>query len=323
MRALALLAGLALCAGAARADEDQTPPQTEPDPAAAPAAPPGAAKGPPRGWQAQTSLSGSLSLARRIEDRDDRARLAVAALGVQAELSHGWEALRLGLNVSAERAHYEWSRPRGLGAPELSGGGDPWREVQSLELGMSLFTALSRSLTLVARGGLGVGLEPGADVGQALSGGGGLALGYSVGPALTVGLGVFATTRLEDSPLVIPSLFLRWQASERLLVETTGPGVRVSWQASDALSLSGRAGFSFRQWRLDDRRARVPAGIVNDAAGELAAGLLGRLGPLSLTAEAGAVVWQELTVRDRRGELVRRLRGAPAPLLTLRLELAF
>lgn len=327
MRLSAWVLVCAACAGGARAQEEAPASGAQSarpvDAPAAGAGPPAAGGGPPAGWQAQLGLSGDLSLRRRIADRDDRARLAVASLTARAELSYGWGALRLGASLSAERAHYEWTRPRGLSAPELSAGQDPWREVQSFDLGVSLLAFVGRGWTIAARASLGLGVEPGADAGEALRGGGGLAVGYAFSRAFTLGLGLFATTRLEESPLVIPNLFVRWQVTEHVLVETVGPGLRVTWQVTPALALGGRAGFGFRQWRLDDRRARNPGGIVNDAQGELVASLGWTAGPLRLSGEVGAVVWQELTVRDRRGEQVRRLQGEPAPLFALRLELSF
>ena len=292
------------------------------EPGATTAAPDSSRGSQRRGLGLQVRLSGDTSLPRRVEDRDDGARLSVWSLQAGVELSASpLPALRLNANLGAERALYEWSDPRGLGSPELSAGGDPWSEVQVLSAGGGLQAFLGRSWSLALRGSLELGVEPGAELEDALSGGGGVTVGYGVSQGLSLGLGVFATSRLEDSPLVIPSLFVRWQLHERVLLETFGPGLRLSWRASEPLTLSTRVGFAFRQWRLEERRAFVPGGIVNDARGEVALGLAWQVGPLSLTGEVGLVAWQELTVRDARGELVRRLRSDPTAVFGLRLEL--
>jgi hypothetical protein len=259
-----------------------------------------------------------------MADRDDGAHLAVA----RARLGAGLEAsptryLRLSVDLAGEHSRHDWRHPERLGAPELSRGEEPWDELQSVSAAFGAQVFLGPRWSLIARAGLSAGFEAGADLGDALSGSLGLSVGRRFDDGrLTIGLGVLGIARLEQSPLVVPALFVRWAPLEWLVLETAGPGLRLTARAHDALDVTLRGGFELRDWRLDDRRTRLAEAVVQDTRVIVALGVVWRPADrLALRAEVGLYPYTEVLVRDRRGDEVRRLQGELTGVVLLGLEL--
>lgn len=261
----------------------------------------------------------------RLEDRGHGASLGVARASVGASLTFSPVLpLRLTLDLSGERSVYDWRRPEELMAPALSMGDEPWDDLDAASAALSARVFLGPTWSLFVRGAVNVGVERGADPGDAITGGGGFGVGRRLGDALILGVGLQAIARLEESPLVVPLVFFRWQPLEDVVVESAGPGIRALVRLTDALELTARAGFELRQWRLDDRRARLADAIVQDTRVVVALGFAWRPAPsMRLSLELGVYPYTALEVRDRRGEQVRRVQGDLAGVLGLGLEVVF
>lgn len=281
--------------------------------------------GPPTDTVWTLEVGGQATSFQRLEDRGDDARLGVARASAGTSVSFSpVMPVRLTLELSAERSLYDWRRPEGLGAPEVSIGEEPWDELDAASASLSARVFLGPTWSVFVRGAVNVGVERGADPADAITGGGGLGVGRRFGDTLILGVGLQAIARLEESPLVVPLLFFRWQPIDALVVESAGPGVRAVLSVRDDLDLSLRAGFELRQWRLDDRRASLAAAIVQDTRVVVALGLAWRPTPLvRLSLEAGVYPYTALELRDRRGEQVRRLQGELAGVVGLGVEVSF
>lgn len=293
------------------------------EPGAAPAGgPEGPAGGPPTDTTWSIEAAGDVTDHVRLSDRARGARLAA----VRGRLSAGVELsparwIRLSLECGGERAAHDWRRPERLGSPEVSIGEEPWDEVQTLSASFGAQVFLGPRWSLVARASVSTGVEPGADLEDGASGSLSLSGGYRFGAELTVGLGLLAIARLEDSPLVVPALFFRWSPVPGVLVETAGPGLRATFDLLPELATTLRAAFELRQWRLEERRRALSSGVVQDTRVATAVGLVWRpAAGLALRLEVGATPYVELELRDRRGRDVRRLQGEPAGFITLGLE---
>lgn len=321
--ARALAAALLLVAAAAPAAAQGAPPAQGAEAASVDSR--AARGGPPTATVTTVELGADVTSYLRLSDRLDGARLAAgrARVGLQVEASP-WRPLRLSFDLGAERAAHDWRHPERLGSPEVSAGEEPWDEVQlvSAAVGAQLF--LGRSWSVLARLGLSAGVEPGADLADGLSGALALSAGRSFDRTLTLGVGLLALARLEDSPLVVPTVFLRWSPVPGFVVETTGPGLRATLEVAAGLELSLRAAFELRQWRLSERRLRLAGAVVQDTRVVTALGLTWRPTPrASLRLELGAYPYTELDLRDRHGDDVRRLQGEPGGVASAGVELTF
>ncbi len=281
--------------------------------------------GPPTATVATLELAGDVTTSLRLSDRLGGARVAAgrARVALGAEVSP-WTYVRLSVDLGAERAAHDWRHPERLGSPEVSLGEEPWDEVQlvSAALGAQLF--LGPRWSLLARVGLSAGVEPGAALEDGLSASFALSAGLRLDETLTLGAGLLALARLEDSPLVVPILFVRWTPTPGFVLETAGPGLRASLQVARGLDLSLRAAFELRQWRLEDRRARLSGAVVQDTRVVAAVGLAWRpTERATLRAELGVYPYTELRIIDRRGDDVRRLQGELGGVGSLGVELSF
>lgn len=282
--------------------------------------------GPPTATVWTVEAAGDATAYGRVEDRGDGARVGVARARAGAGVA--WSpgrAVRLSLELGAERSRHDWRRPERLGSPEVSLGEEPWDDLQALTASLGVQVFLGPRWSVVARLGASTGFEPGdVDVEDGASGSFGLSAGRRFDGGLTLGLGALALARLEDSPLVVPTLFVRWQPVEGVLVETAGPGLRVTARVDEGLDATLRAAFELRQWRLEDDRPRLAGAVVQDTRVVVAGGIVGRPWPFfSVRAEVGVYPYVEMRVRDRRGRDVRRLQGDPTGVVSLGLELEF
>lgn len=281
--------------------------------------------GPPTATVVTLELAGDVTSYVRLSDRLDGAHVAAgrtrAAFGVEAS---PWAYVRLSGELGAERVAHDWRHPERLGSPEVSLGEEPWDEVQlvSAALGAQLF--LGPRWSLLARAGLSAGVEPGAALEDGLSASLALSAGLRLDESLTVGAGLLALARLEDSPLVVPIVFVRWTPTPGVVLETAGPGLRATLQVADGLDVGLRAAFELRQWRLEDRRARLSGAVVQDTRVVTAVGVAWRPSErATLRAELGLYPYMELRIVDRRGHDVRRLQGELGGVASVGVELSF
>lgn len=199
----------------------------------------------------------------------------------------------------------------------------PWDDVQTADYGLVLDYAIDRQWAVFGGPVLGYAGENGADVDKSITGGVMAGTRYSFSRELTLGLGLVATSRLEDNVAVLPVPIVYWHISEAMCLKTvhSQPGVpgvfgaELAWTPSSRWELAGGAMYSSSRFRLDDSG---PAdGGVGQNTGQP---VFLRLGfspspawQFSLT--GGAVLGGELRLEDSHGHKLAQQDYDPAVFL--------
>ncbi len=206
---------------------------------------------------------------------------------------------------------YDFSR--GLGAAAATA---PWDDVQTLSLAVPVQWHLDQTWTLLATPFLSATAETSADLGDGVTGGALLGATYSVTQRLTLGLGVYAASRIADEATIVPVPILDWRVTDtvQLATDTTGgPGLFLRWQATPALNLGAGARYDALRFRLADD-ALVPGGVGQDrGVALLVTGTYAFFRQGEVTLQAGVRAFGELRVEDDDGNAVVKDDYGPAP----------
>jgi hypothetical protein len=127
------------------------------------------------------------------------------------------------------------------------------------------------------RGGLIASGESGAAADDSLLYNGMGGADFAVSRRLSIQMGVLATTRLEEDPLVLPLVGFRWRPAPGWFVGTEGAGLKISGPIQRDLQFMIHAGWLTRAWRLDDDEPE-PDGILATETIRLEAGLRWKYG---------------------------------------------
>lgn len=151
--------------------------------------------------------------------------------------------------------------------------------------------------------GFDIGMETGADIGDALTWRALALAGRDVREDLAIQVGVFAFDRLEDDPFVVPAIGFDWRIDAATRLAIYGPRARFSYRYDDDAEFFVRAAYRNDQFRLDDSGPN-PEGTFSDAAFSVVAGMRfdagigeGVLATARLEVYAGAIVDRELEFR--------------------------
>jgi len=232
------------------------------------------------------------------------------------------EAVSLNFGITYEAAFYDITNGQDV-FPTL-GEDDPFGTLQSVAFAASGQWTFSDPWYAIGAGFATAGWESGADFSEAWVFGGFGGIGYKFSDRFTLALGAGGTTRLEDDPLVYPVIVVRWRATDHLLVESEGLGVRVTSTISDQFDAFFRAGYAGRSYRLDEDRSSEPNAALEDRSVFVGLGVAWKpIEGLEVALEAGAMVYRELELRDSSGDKVTEHEADIAPYIGLRVRYAF
>jgi hypothetical protein len=158
--------------------------------------------------------------------------------------------------------------------------------------------------------------------GDALTGGGTLALGYEIEDRLRVALGVTVESRLDrGGARVGPALDLRWHVTDRFTVRNRGRGLQLEYELTPRFEVLLAAFYDSDKYLLD-RRPGLPNDLTfRDQRVQAGAGFEWKLSRhFRMNLEAGAVAWRELRVRSVDDGNLSREKGDPSAYLGVRFE---
>ncbi len=164
-----------------------------------------------------------------------------------------------------------WYSFDGGGALAAAAGGTPWDAVQSVVVSPGASFKLDDHWRVNARFLLQFSGENDADVGDSATYGGILAASYTFSREFTLGLGVLATSRIEDDAFVVPQLIIDWRpCKEFRLSNFAGPeafpggaGLEAIWILSEEFEVAFGGRYTYRRFRLADD-APVSSGVGTD-----------------------------------------------------------
>lgn len=283
----------------------------EASPEAAPGATLEEASPPPPQGSPAVSVSllggGIYNFATGFEQGGGEVSVARAFAGVSAGFRFDPQ-LGVGLRLAYEGDFYNFSGDSVLSpAP----GVQPWGDVQSVQLGGRLDYAIDRQWRVNAGLFFEFSGESQADAGESFTVGGTIGATYSFSETFTIGGGALLATRLEESVLVIPLIFIDWDFAEGWKLTNvagpeaypTGAGLEIEWTLNPAFALALGGRYEFRQFRLDDSGPANRAGGVGGVQ-SLPIWLRAEWRPTEswrLDAVVGVSAFQEYELWDARG----------------------
>jgi Domain of unknown function (DUF6268) len=139
-----------------------------------------------------------------------------------------------------------------------------------------------------------------------------------------IGIGIQVEEQMRAPARIIPFPLVDWRISDRwAILALDGESARLSYRATDTLSIIGRLEFQSQDIRLKTSSS-IPAGIVRYEAFPLSAGIEYRPNKhLTINADCGAAIAQKYRFEDERGHLLRA-GGAHSPWIgTLDIDYSF
>lgn len=239
-----------------------------------------------------------------------------AGLGLTGPLR---ERLRLSVNLDSEFSWYDFQGAAGL----VPGADDPISDAYRLTLRPQLVVIESENLTWFVGGIVQSSGEPGADFGDTITGGGFGGVRCRLRDGLALSIGVGATSRLEDSALIVPLIGVEWKLSDTVTLASEGLGASLNARLNEDWWFTARGGWEFREYRLDSD-GPLPDGAFTDTRVPVGVGFSYRPSQaVSIDLLGGAVVWQEFTVHDADGHKLTELNADPTGFIRLTARITF
>lgn len=221
---------------------------------------------------------------------------------------------------------YDFDRAEALDPLE----GDPFETLYSARLSLGATWQLSAGWTAFANVNASSSVEEGVALEDGLVFGGFAGASYAFSENFSLGLGVSFNTQLEDDARVIPLpiVRLRVDLTDTVRFSLGMPeGIRLTWAPLPELELALTGGLgnalSARDARLDDdgfasggviRQTAYPVGVVLDWRPHAL---------LSVSVDAGVLVYRKLEIDDERGHSLTEVKTDPAGFLSIGVNLAF
>lgn len=204
-----------------------------------------------------------------------------------------------------EHAGYDFSRATGL----TPGGGDPFDSLWRHRVRAQVAYIHDAEWTILGGGVLRVAGEDGASFSDSITTrvfGGFL---YRITPNFQIGVGAAVVTRLEDSTIFapLPMIQFTYPVANRLTLEVgTIDGVRLTYEASEEVSVIFAASYEFDDYRLADD-GPVPEGVFSHVRIPISA--TARWTPsqaITLSLTTGVDAFSRYTIKDSQGNRVSR-----------------
>lgn len=182
----------------------------------------------------------------------------------------------------------------------LGGVVDPFDDVFQTSLSASFQTQETEKWSWFLNAFARVGAEAGADFDEAAVYGGGAVVTFPAWEGLSLSVGGFVTTRLEDDPFFFPWFQIDWQVTDKLRIGQEGNGVGIGYLLSERVKTYGNFFFNVRQYRLADD-SPLPGGVGRDDMFGFNAGLLYSATDHLRWNFFGGFSFRELTLLDSTG----------------------
>lgn len=224
----------------------------------------------------------------------------------------------IGVSISAGTATYDFS-----GIPAI------WGRIDEVNLSVPIRFGLGGATALVIPT-LRYSGEEGVDAADGQTGGVIVGALWRVRDGLLLGPGLGAVTQLQGGLAYFPFLLIDWSITDRVKLSTgrglgasRGPGLSLSYEVSEALSLGLAGRYEDVEFRLDGD-GLAPGGIGRDRSLPLVATLDWKPAPgLSINAFAGMQFGGTLTLEDEDGHKIDQRDYDPAPILGATVDFRF
>jgi hypothetical protein len=244
---------------------------------------------------------------------------------VSASLDYGW-SLRdsIGVSIGGGQSSYEFNEESGFGE------GSPWNKIDDARVSLTWRFGFGETGTFFFIPTARIDGENGASSGDSTTYGLFAAAAWRINEDLTIGPGIGAFSRLEDSAMFFPILAIDWNITDRWnlstgrgLAASRGPGLTLGYQLNDDwnLAISGR--YEDIEFRLDDDGPEA-GGVGRDQSLPLV--FLATLAPspkLTLSVFTGVELGGTLKLKNAMGDIVEESSYDPAAVFGATFEFRF
>lgn len=244
-----------------------------------------------------------------------------ASMGV----TYAWNRRNsLGLAVGGGGSKYDFDELTGIGS------GDPWEEIEDTRISLiGRFGFGERGSIILIPSARYFG-ENDSKTSDGRTYGLFAAAAWRLNPDLTIGPGIGVFSRIEDGTQVFPILVIDWNISERWnlstgrgLASSQGPGLRLTYQASEHWSMGVAGRYENLEFRLDEE-GTTPGGIGRDQSIPLVATAAWEPNKhVKLALFGGMEFGGTLKLKDSFGETLSETDYDPAPIFGGTFELRF
>ncbi len=228
--------------------------------------------------------------------------------------------LTLVATLAHETAYYDFS-----GATTLVPGTDsPIDLAYDSSISLTSIIKHDNNISFLVTGGLNNAFARGADFNDAFTYHLAAGVSIKVSPTLSLTLGGGFRTRLENNTIGIPLIQLDWKIDDQTRLTARGFSLKLARDVDDANTIHIRSAFELREYRLDEDTPTIRDGSFEHTRIPLAIGWTHAPDDnFSITAEVGAILWQEIEVRTGSGDRVTEFDADPSLFLALTANFRF
>lgn len=281
--------------------------------------------GPPAGLSPWRVTVDGGAVSQSGADLKDGGSFSIARGFSQVGVSYGFgPRTSIGLSIGGGASDYDFDA-------STMPGGAPWGRIEDYRIAAPIRFGISDTGSAIVIPSVRYSGEAGVDPGDAQTAGVLAGAFWRVRPNLNIGPGFGAFSSLDDDGVrAFPILIIDWDITDRWSLSTgqglaasQGPGLTLTYQASETLTLGVAGRSEDLEFRLDDD-GPAPGGIGRDRAYPLVGTLAWRPNPaVRVSGFAGVELGGQLTLEDKDGTRLDRQSYDPAPIFGATVDFRF
>lgn len=257
--------------------------------------------------------------------KDSEGSFSVNRWFLSIGVSYAWDRRNsIGLTAGGGASKYDFDDLT------VIGDGEPWDEIEDTRISLVGRFGFGETGSIIVIPTFRYNGEDDADTSDGRTWGVFGAAAWRINPDLTIGPGFGVFDRLESGTRFFPVLFIDWNINERWnlstgrgLASSQGPGLTLSYKASETWSLGLTSRYENLEFRLDEE-GTTPGGVGRDKS--IPVVLSARWEPnktVNLSLFAGVELNGKLRLRNEFNETVAKTEYDPAPIFGATFALRF
>lgn len=258
-------------------------------------------------------------------DMDSGGDFDVARWYVQPSIGYAWDRrTSISLTIGGGETYYGFPSAAGLG------GGDPWGTIRDLDISVPIRFSPMEEMDVFIIPAVRSHAERGADLDDGRTEGVLAGFMWRFSKNFAVGPGASWFTEIDGGSTFVPILLIDWNITDTLRLSTgryiavsRGPGLTLSWQAQEDLTVGVYGRYETNTFRLDDS-GPAPNGIGTDDSIPVAAFVQFRPWPMAtVSGFAGVRFAGEMELQNGNGNTIDSTDYDPAPMFGVAFSMRF
>ncbi len=259
-------------------------------------------------------------VAARSDEKDGNGSVGISEVGGEIRLGYRLsDTVTLTLNTEATHYYFSFGSSPVFGTSRSR----PFNDLNEFGIDPGVVVKFDDKWTGIFAGRFRWGGEPQNAFSSGFEGGGVAIATYKFSPTFTAGFGIGATSRINDSVLIIPFASFDWRVSDTVTVRSRRLGAEVVATLSESLTLSIGGEYDRRAFKLDDG-SPFRDGAVRDREVSLDVTLAWKPMPnLTASVVGGASVYRSIRLDNASGDEIGTFDADPMPYIGARVEFKF